>query len=74
METSFIHDKLRNEDIQCVNILLLDIVLLYSFKFDMRQIWNMLMLSSVFVADVSPCAGQQTHQTKWYVDACSAVD
>ena len=24
----------------------------------------------LFVADVSACAGQQTHQTKWYVDAC----
>lgn len=24
----------------------------------------------LFVADVSPCAGEQTHKTEWYVDAC----
>lgn len=27
-----------------------------------------------FVADVSPCASQQTHKTKWYVDACGGLN
>lgn len=29
--------------------------------------------SPLLLADVSPCAGQQTHQTKWYVAAPALV-
>lgn len=38
------------------------------------NLWNITFFSRfIFAADVSPCAGQQAHQAKWYVAALTVV-